>query len=304
MNYRWHAEVQEKKASTCFLCHTAPMPFNVATYNPRPSFVHGIDARVKIILVFAYSITLFLVSSWFGMFLCLLVFVLGSSASHLPFRRAVRQLLPLGIVLLVALVSNSFSFDAARAAGNAIDAGSGGLPPWFSSPVIIAGSFGFVPTGCIRGCFYVVRIVLLVFASLILTSTTTSTDMTRALESFLSPLGKLGVPTRDAATIVSIALRFIPVTVDEFHMVKAAQTARGASFDTGALRCRLHAWETVLIPLFVGLYRRADDLSCAMEARCYGVGAATRLDQKKMPTASSLVLIFGLLVCVLIVRGY
>jgi len=269
------------------------MPFNAVTYNPSLSFMHDIDARVKIVLVFAYSITLFLVATWPGMACCLLLFALGARVARLPLGRALRQLLPLGIVLAIALISSSFSFDAVHAAMVGAEGVPNVLPPWFSSPLIIVGSFGFVPAGFLRGCFYVIRIALLVCASLILTSTTTSTDMTRALESFLSPLGRIGVPTRDAATIVSIALRFIPVTVDEFHMVKAAQTARGASFDAGTLRYRLRAWETVLIPLFVGLYRRADDLSCAMEARCYGIGRATRLDCRKMSMRS-----FGLLVCV------
>ena len=112
--------------------------------------------------------------------------------------------------------------------------------------------------------------MLLVVASLTVTYTTTSTELTDALGFFLRPLKRLGVPTDDIAMVFSLALRFIPVTAEEFGRVHDAQWARGASFAEGSLWERLRAWQTVLIPLFVGLFRRADSLAVAMDARCYG----------------------------------
>ena len=99
--------------------------------------------------------------------------------------------------------------------------------------------------------------------------------------------------------MVSIALRFIPVTAEEFAQVRAAQWARGASFSTGSIIERLRAWQTVLIPLFVGLFRRADNLAVAMEARCYGMGdARTELNPRRFAGTSLAVLVFGLGACV------
>lgn len=273
------------------------MPFNATKYSKRMSPVHRVDARVKIMLLLVYSVSLFWVESWAGLIICAMMFAACAALSHLQVGRAAVQLAPFGIVLAITLIANAFTVDAFSSAqpllGNASAGFLAGMP---SVPLI--GSFGFTPPGFARGCFYVTRIALLLMASLILTSTTTSTQLTRALEGFLAPLGRVGAPTHDIATIVSIALRFIPVTVDEFQMVRAAQTARGAAFDARGIGERLNAWQTVLIPLFVGLYRRADDLACAMDARCYGGAQATQLDPQHFGAASALQLVLGCALCV------
>jgi energy-coupling factor transport system permease protein len=271
------------------------MPFNATTYLPLDSLAHRADARVKIILVFAYSITLFLVETWTGLGLCLLLFAACAILSRLPIMRVMHQLLPFGIILAFTLAANAFTFDVAQAATNGGAVSAGVFAQYAAIPLV--GSFGFSPAGCARGCFYVLRIALLMFASVLLTSSTTSTQLTRALESFMRPLARMGVKTHDTATIVSIALRFIPVTIDEFQMVRAAQTARGAQFDVGKLGERLRSWETVLIPMFVGLYRRADDLACAMDARCYGYTEATRLDPRAFSARSARIVIGGCALC-------
>ena len=137
-------------------------------------------------------------------------------------------------------------------------------------------------------------------ASLTVTYTTTSTELTDALGFFLRPLKRLGVPTDDIAMVFSLALRFIPVTAEEFGRVHDAQWARGASFAEGSLWERLRAWQTVLIPLFVGLFRRADSLAVAMDARCYGAPDVERtsLAPRAFSGRSGLVLAVGLLACV------
>lgn len=247
------------------------MPLNVTTYNPRQTCVHALDARVKIVLMLVYSIALFVVDGWVGLGLLALAFAVGAVAARLPLVSAARQLAPIGAIMVVTLLANWFSID-----------------------------HGFTWEGFSRGMFYVVRIALLVGASLLLTTTSTSTQITRALESFLAPLGRLGVPTRDIATVVSIALRFIPVTIDQFDTVRRAQIARGANFDTGSLVRRLRAWSTVLIPLFVQLYRRADVLAGALDARAYGLAKATHLNSQSFTTASGIVLVVGAAYCVLV----
>ena len=189
--------------------------------------------------------------------------------------------------------------QAASAAPPALgDVSAGVLAAW--EPVALIGSFGLVPAGLARGLFFAVRIVLLVVASLTVTYTTTSTELTDALGFFLRPLKRLGVPTDDIAMVFSLALRFIPVTAEEFGRVHDAQWARGASFAEGSLWERLRAWQTVLIPLFVGLFWRADSLAVAMDARCYGAPDVERtsLAPRAFSGRSGLVLAVGLLACI------
>lgn len=142
------------------------------------------------------------------------------------------------------------------------------------------------------------RIALLALASMVLTSTTSPTELSRSLEQFLQPLERIRVPVHDVATIVSIALRFIPVTFDEFQVVRSAQESRGAGFSSGGLVDRLKAWQTVLIPLFVGLFRRADVLALAMDARCYGARKPTHLNARPFTARAAAALAAGLAACV------
>lgn len=270
---------------------------NVATYSTRRTPLHSVDPRVKILLLFAYSITLFCIRSWIGMGVCLAVFAVGAVLGRLPFAPAIRQLVPLWVILLVTLVVNSFSFDVFHLAQTA---GLGGVSAGVLSslkPVALCGSFGFVPAGFARGCYYVLRIALLALASVLLTTTTAPTEISRSLDQFLRPLARFKIPTHDIATIVSIALRFIPVTFDEFAAVRRAQEARGAMFSNGSLTQRLRAWQTVFVPLFVGLFRRADVLALAMDARCYGAGEPTHLNESTFTFASWATLTVGLVFC-------
>ena len=255
------------------------MRINVSSYIPGTSAVHACDARVKIVLLAAYSVTLFLVRSWMGLGLCALLFVTVATASRIPARRFFGLLVPVYVIVAFTVLFNGFSLDVGQAASAAPpalgDVSAGVLAAW--EPVALIGSFGLVPAGLARGLFFAVRIVLLVVASLTVTYTTTSTELTDALGFFLRPLKRLGVPTDDIAMVFSLALRFIPVTAEEFGRVHDAQWARGASFAEGSLWERLRAWQTVLIPLFVGLFRRADSLAVAMDARCYGLVLAVGL---------------------------
>lgn len=118
--------------------------------------------------------------------------------------------------------------------------------------------------------------ILLVLGSFIVVLTTTSTALTDALRSFVSPLRVLHVPADDIAMVFSMAIRFIPLMAQEICAIHDAQFSRGASFHRGGLWQRLSAWPPVFIPLFVGMFRRADKLSVAMDARCYGVRGGRR----------------------------
>ncbi|MBQ9020659.1 MAG: energy-coupling factor transporter transmembrane protein EcfT [Eggerthellaceae bacterium] len=270
------------------------MPVNIATYNPKQTPIHSVDARVKIILVLMFSIVLFCVHSWWAIGLLACIALLCAFLARLEVGATLRSMLPVVLILAVTLIANSFVLDV-----RSYDPTN--LPSYVSTGVFaqlpaipLIGAFGFVPAGFIRGCFFVLRIVLLLVASLVLTTTTTSNELTSALRSFMRPLERLGFPTHDVATVVSIALRFIPVSIDEFHRIREAQTARGASFDTGGIIGRLRAWTTVLIPLLVGLYRRADNLALAMDARCYGAGPASQLVVSRLGVGHIILLVVGI----------
>ncbi len=286
------------------------MLLKVNTYLPGSSPVHACDARAKIVLLAAYSVTLFLVDTWLGLCLCALAFAVVLGLSGIPPRRVFGIVAPVYVLVMLTVAFNAFSLDVEQAAvsgmAGAPNVGAD-LPSPLSSlpPVALIGSFGFVPVGFARGCFFAVRILLLVFASLVVSFTSTSTELADALAGFLSPLRRLRVPVDDIATVFSLALRFIPVTAGEFCRARDAQWARGAAFGEGSLGQRLRAWQTVFIPLFVSLFRRADALARAMDARCYGAPGVQRtsLSVKPFAVRSVLVLAVGLLLCVAVAIG-
>lgn len=281
------------------LCILKFMQINTATYKPISTVVHSVDARVKIVLLIAYSVMLFCIGTWPGILMAALLLAVCMLASRMDVVQTIHQLLPLGVILAFALVSNSISFDAAGHVSVVGNTGSFGLAHAFQ-PIRIVGPAFFVPEGFARGIFNVLRIVLLVFASFVLTTTTSSTQLARSFEQLLRPLERVKFPSRDVATIVSIALRFIPITIDEFHSIKAAQIMRGASFDEGNLFVRVKAYGSLLIPLFVGLFRKADNLATAMDARCYGLIRPTCLHNEKCSRVSICILLAGLALIVLL----
>lgn len=276
------------------------MSFNATSYNPQITPVHRIDARVKIVLVVAYSIALFFVQSWSGLGIFAIMLGIVIAASRLRLLACIRQLIPLLVILSFTLIANSFTFDVSTAAElYGIGAVSSGIFQEMQ-PLALIGNFGFVPAGFARGCFYALRIAFLLCASLVLVTTTSTCELSHAIRRFLTPFERTGLPVHDIATTISIALRFIPVTVDEFNAVRMAQASRGADFEGGGLIGKLKMWGTVLIPMFVGLFRRAERLATAMDARCYGMGKTTYLNEKRMDAKSWILLAgaFGAFVCV------
>lgn len=276
------------------------MRINVSTYIPRTSPIHACDARVKLVLLLAYSVTLFLVDTWAGLAIAVALFVLAAVLSRIPLRRFFVPIVPVYVLVVFAIVFNGFALNVTQAATLAPPPLWGQeLEPFAGlEPMALVGSFGLVPAGLARGCFFVVRVVLLVVTSLVVTYTTTATALTDALASFLRPLRRLRVPVDDIAMMFSLALRFIPLMAEEFGRVYDAQLARGAAFGEGGLRERLSSWQTVLIPLFVGLFRRSDALAVAMDARCYGAEQLrSSLYDRHFTGASLVVLVGGLALC-------
>lgn len=242
------------------------------TYVPGTSLVHTLDPRVKLALLVMYSVCLFMVDTWWGMAVCVILFATTIAVSRLPLGILAKALIPLYFILAFTLIFNSLTFNPDAVSSYGLGGLSGGfLQTW--APVALVGDLVFIPPGMERGLFYVFRIGLLCMAGLLLSYTTEAEKLTRALDFYLKPLQIFGVKTQDLSMMLTVALRFIPLTLEELQQLRMAQKARYASFDSGSVLERVKAWGPVLVPLFVNMYRRAETLALALETRCYGLMA-------------------------------
>jgi energy-coupling factor transport system permease protein len=257
------------------------------------SIVHRLDARMKLLIVATYVFALFAVAGWLGLLLCALLLLGCYGLSQVPARLAFRGLKPILFILVFTFLANALTFSALPAAlppdGLSPDAAApaqgfslSALPESLPESIALLGSFGIKPAGALHGLYFALRIVLLVSVTSLLTFTTPVVSLCDGLVSLMKPLARLKVPTEDIATMFSIALRFIPVTTEEAEKIIIAQSARGAVFNKGGLIRRAKAWIPVMIPLFVNLFRRADELACAMETRCYVGHGRTHLRITRM----------------------
>jgi|LAHS01.1.fsa_nt_gb energy-coupling factor transporter transmembrane protein EcfT len=252
----------------------------LGVYVPGDTPMHRLDARVKLVLLLAMTVAAFCATSPSAVAICAGALVVLLLVSRVSFSTVVRGLRPAAVVL-------AFSFLA-----NAIVVTGG-------SDVTIVGQVGASAAGALRGTLAVARIAMLVGFALVVSSTTMPTQVADAASSLARPLGRLGVPVGDLAMSASIALRFIPIVSDEYVRIVLAQTARGARFDEGSVRERLAKRVSVLVPLVVALFRRADELALAMGDRCYSGDRRTIL-VGPMRTADWAVLAGGLALCVLV----
>ncbi|MBQ1424473.1 MAG: energy-coupling factor transporter transmembrane protein EcfT [Lachnospiraceae bacterium] len=224
----------------------------IGQYYPVDSVIHRLDPRTKLAGTVIFLISLFVTSSPAGYVLATLVLAGVIKLSRVPFKFMTRGLRAILIVLLL-----SVSFNIFLTAG---------------TPIFKIGFLKVTKEGLLLAGFMGLRLVYLVIGSSLMTLTTTPTQLTDGLEKSLRFLNRVGVPVHDIAMMMSIALRFIPILVEETDKIMKAQTARGADFDSGNLIQRAKAMVPLLVPLFVSAFRRASDLAMAMEARCYHGG--------------------------------
>ena len=224
----------------------------IGQYYPTDSLIHRLDPRVKIVGTIVYLVSLFLFDSFYG-FGITIAFLAGIiTLSHVPFRYILRGLKPILFLLFITMIFNFFLIP-----GNVI------AHFWI---------FKITDAGLYRGLFVGFRLILLIFGSSVVTFTTTPVQMTDGLERLMKPLTWIKVPVHDVAMMMSIALRFIPILLDETDKIIKAQQARGADFESGNVLKRVKAMVPIFIPLIISAFRRAFDLAMAMEARCYHGG--------------------------------
>lgn len=252
---------------------SVPIPFG--QFVPGESPIHRMDARAKIGITVAFTAALFAVSTWLGFALVSVAVVLIVGLSRVPVRLVLRGLRPVMWLILFTVLANGIRWGTA-------------------DMLLHAGRLGVAPAGLGRGLFFGVRILILVVGTSLVTLTTSPVDLTDALSTLMRPLSLIGLPSEDAAMMLSIALRFVPTTAEEAERIVVAQTARGARFDQGGPIKRAKAWIPVLIPLFVRLFRRADDLAVAMESRCYVGHGRSRLREPIMRSGDWIALLVSL----------
>lgn len=223
-------------------------------YYPEQSVIHRLDARTKILGTLLYIIVLFLVNSFAGFGLVILALGVLIGISKVPVRFIFRGLKAVVFIILLTFLLNLFMFD--------------GTVLWHWKFLTITYE------GLYRSCFMALRLILLIIGTSMLTLTTKPMELTDGLEKLLKPFNRFGLPSHEIALMMSIALRFIPTLLEETDKIMKAQQARGADFESGNLVQRVKNMIPILIPLFVGSFRIAQDLALAMEARCYhgGVG--------------------------------
>ncbi len=247
-------------------------------YVPGTSILHRLDARMKLLLLLAFAIAIF-ISGWVGLLLFTAAIIGLFVAAEIPVRMAFRGLKPILILLTFTFLANTITFSALPAS----EVAYAELGPYMVPQSISwIGSFGIKPIGALNGLYFALRIILLVCATSLLTYTTSIVALTDALVTLMRPLAKIKVPVEDIATMFSIALRFIPITAQEAERIMVSQSARGAIFNQGGPYKRVKAWFPVMVPLFVSLFRRADEIAGAMETRCYIGKGRTHLRQHKL----------------------
>lgn len=245
-------------------------------YYRGDSCIHRIDPRIKIIITLVYIISLFIVNNFVGFGVAFLLMSATIILSKVPLRFMLRGLKPIFFIIIFTFLLNLFMYD--------------GTILWK------VGFLKITEEGLYTALFMAIRLIFLIIGSSLLTLTTRPISLTDGIESLLSPLKKVGVPSHEIAMMMTIALRFIPTLMEETDKIMKAQQARGADFETGNLFQRAKNLIPVLVPLFISAFRIAQDMALAMEARCYRGGEGrTRMNSMKMDGKDAVVVIILIL---------
>ena len=235
----------------------------IGQYFPGESFIHKLDARAKLIVVFLSLVEIFLCKNFLSLALVVLFAIVSVAISKISFKVVFKGMKMIYFIIVLTSVLQIFYNDSGTV-----------LLEWWKLKITTGGIFTAV--------FMAIRIICLILVSSLLTYTTSPTTLTDGISRLLSPLNKIKVPVDTLAMMMTIALRFIPTLIEEIDKIMNAQKARGADLDSGNLVQRAKALIPIFIPLFVNSFRRAYELAFAMECRCYnGNNKRTRMKQMK-----------------------
>ncbi len=232
-------------------------------YYPGNSWIHRLDARIKIIWTFAFIISLFLIRDFWGYIAVIITLVSIIGVSRVPLKFIFKGLKPIFLIIIFTFVINMFMTKG--------------------DPLVEIGFLTITKEGLYNALFMGTRLVLLILGSSLLTLATKPINLTDGIEKLLSPWQKIGLPAHELAMMMTIALRFIPTLLEETDKIMKAQMARGADFESGNIFNRAKSLIPLLVPLFISAFRIAQDLAMAMEARCYRGGShRTRMNGMKL----------------------
>ena len=221
-------------------------------YYQTDSVLHRMDPRTKLIGIMVFVISLFIFRNALAFAVVAVFLFLAMWLSKVPFSYMVRGMKGIMFLLMVTVIFNLF------------------LTPGI--PLVQFWRLQITDEGLRNAIFTTIRLIFLILGGSLLTLTTTPNNLTDGLESLMKPLKLFRIPVHEVAMMMSIALRFIPILLEETDKIMKAQMARGADFEHGGIIARAKSMIPILVPLFVSAFRRANDLAMAMEARCYRGG--------------------------------
>lgn len=261
----------------------------IGQYYPADSVIHKLDPRVKLFATLIFIISLFSFKNVWG-FLVATIFMFGFiELSKVPIGYMVKGLKAIVILMIITALFNLF-----------LTSGKELVSFWI---------FTITYEGLRNAILMAIRLTYLILGTSVMTLTTTPNELTDGLEKALAPMNKIHVPVHEIAMMMSIALRFIPILVEETDKIMRAQMARGADFENGSIIRRAKAMVPILVPLFVSAFRRANELAMAMEARCYhGSEGRTKMKPLKYEKRDriayiSMVLYLGVIIIVKIIAA-
>lgn len=221
-------------------------------YYQTDSVIHRLDPRVKLSATIIFIISLFIFQSYVGYLIAALFLTIVIKLSRVPFKFMIKGMKAIVFLLLITVVFQLF------------------LTP--GEVVLSVWKISITKEGIKAALFMGTRLVFLIIGSSVMTLTTTPNNLTDGMEKMLKPLTVIKVPVHEVSMMMSIALRFIPILLEETDKIMKAQIARGADFESGNLIKKAKSLVPLLVPLFISAFRRANDLAMAMEARCYRGG--------------------------------
>lgn len=251
-------------------------------YYQADSVIHKLDPRVKLVATICFIISLFVVKNWLGYVVAAIFLAAVIKLSKVPFKFMVKGMKAIVFILMITVVFNLF------------------LTP--GETLVSVWKLTITKEGARIAVMMAIRLSFLIIGSSVMTLTTTPNSLTDGMEKLMNPLKKVKVPVHEVAMMMSIALRFIPILLEETDKIMKAQIARGADFESGNLVKKAKAMVPLLVPLFISAFRRANDLAMAMEARCYRGGdhrtKMKPLKYRKRDGIAYVVLVCYLVVCV------
>lgn len=246
-------------------------------YLPLDSIVHKMDPRAKIAIMFLLIIAVFIPAGFYGYALISVALLLCLYFSKLKVGYALRSMKPMIVMMVFLLVINILVLKT-------------------GTPLFTIGSFSIYSGAIVQTLYIVIRLMLMIIATTILTATTKPLDLTLGIEMILKPFEKIGIPGHIIAMMISIALRFIPTLIEETQRIMNAQASRGVDLENGKLKEKIMAVLSLIVPLFISSFERADQLANAMEARGYNPSKQrTRYKVLKMQTVDYVGMLLALL---------